>query len=84
MSQGIWKQYVRSPRSYAKYRINQMNLKHGNSLKNKFRLCVHYVSSCLLSKDGDWLKNSPLKGLTIMAAPLGLLLYFYVKYKNRK
>lgn len=84
MSQGIWKQYVRSPRSYAKYRINQMTLKHGNSLKNKFRLCVHYVSSCLLSKDGDWLKNSPLKGLTIMAAPLGLLLYFYVKYKNRK
>ncbi|MCR5043463.1 MAG: glycosyltransferase family 2 protein [Bacteroidaceae bacterium] len=84
MSQGIWKQYVRSPHSYAKYRINQMTLKHGNSLKNKFRLCVHYVSSCLLSKDGEWLKKSPLKGLTIMAAPLGVLLYFYVKYKNRK
>ena len=84
MSQGIWKQYVRSPRSYAKYRINQMTLKHGNSLKNKFRLCVHYVSSCLLGKDGEWLKKSPLKGLTIMAAPLGLLLYFYVKHKNRK
>lgn len=84
MSQGIWKQYVRSPRSYAKYRINQMTLKHGNPLKNQFRLCMHYVSSCILSKDKDWLKNTPLKGLTLLAAPLGLLLTVVIKYKNRK
>ena len=84
MSQGIWKQYVRSPRSYAKYRINQMTLMHGNSRKNQFRLCAHYVSSCLLSKDGNWLTNSPLKALTLMAAPIGLVLYFYIKMKNHK
>ena len=84
MSQGIWKQYVRSPHSYAKYRINQMTLKHGNSLKNKFRLCVHYVSSCLLGRDGNWLMNTPLKGLTLIAAPVGVALYFYIKMKNRK
>lgn len=84
MSQGIWKQYVRSPRSYAKYRINEMTLKHGNPLKNKFRLCVHYVSSCILCKDKDWLRNSPLKLLTLVAAPLGALLTIVVKYKNRK
>lgn len=84
MSQGIWKQYVRSPRSYAKYRINQMTLKHGNPLKNKFRLCMHYVSSCILSKDRDWLKNTPLKLMTIIAAPIGLVLTYYIKYKTRK
>lgn len=84
MSQGIWKQYVRSPHSYAKYRINQMTLKHGNSLKNKFRLCAHYVSSCLLGRDGNWLMNTPLKGLTLIAAPMGVALYFYIKMKNRK
>lgn len=84
MSQGIWKQYVRSPRCYARYRINQMTLTHGNPLKNKFRLCVHYVSSCILSKDKDWLRNSPLKVMTLLAAPLGVLLTFVVKYKNRK
>lgn len=84
MSQGIWKQYVRSPRSYAKYRINQMTLTHGNSLKNKFRLCMHYVSSCILSKDKDWLKNTPLKGMTLFAAPFGVLLTAVIKYKNRK
>ena len=84
MSQGIWKQYVRSPHSYAKYRINQMTLKHGNPLKNRFRLCVHYMASCILSADKDWLRNSPLKGLTILAIPFGLFLTLLVLWKNRK
>lgn len=84
MSQGIWKQYKRSPRSYAKYRINQMTLKHGNSLKNRFRLCVHYVSSCILSDDKDWLRNTPLKGLTFLAMPFGSFLTLLVLWKNRK
>jgi hypothetical protein len=61
-----------------------MTLKHGNSLKNKFRLCAHYVSSCLLGRDGNWLMNTPLKGLTLIAAPMGVALYFYIKMKNRK
>ena len=84
MSQGIWKQYVRSPRSYAKYRINQMTLMHGNSWKNKFRLCAHYVSSCILSGDSHWLKNSPLKVLTLLAAPFGVALWVLVLIKSKK
>lgn len=84
MSQGIWKQYVHSPRSYAKYRINQMTLQRGNSWGKKFRLCVHYISSCLLSRDSKWLANSPLPGMALLAAPLGLVLCFYIKMKNRQ
>ncbi len=84
MSQGIWKQYIRSPRSYAKYRINQMTLMHANSWKNKFRLCAHYVSSCILSGDSHWLKNSPLKVLTLLAAPFGVALWVLVLIKSKK
>ena len=84
MSCRIWEQYFRSPRSYAKYRIAQMSLKHGNSWGDRFRVCVHYVSSCLLSRDVQWIKNSPLKGLTIIAAPLGLALWLVILYKNKK
>lgn len=84
MSQAIWKQYIRSPRSYAKYRITELQMQHGNTLKNKFRLCTHYVSSCMLSKDGDWLKNSPDKLLTLLASPFGALLCLVVNLKNRK
>ena len=83
MSAGIWKQYVRSPRSYAKYRIMQMQMKHGMNLKRKYMLCIHYVSSCILSKDSDWLRNSPYKLMTFCAAPFGVFLSLVVKYKNR-
>lgn len=84
MSQAIWKQYLRSPRSYTKYRITELQMQHGNSLKNKMRLCIHYISSCILSKDGSWLKNSPEKVLTLIAAPMGFMLFLIVKLKNKK
>lgn len=83
MSQGIWRQYVNSPMSFAKLRLLEMSLKH-NTLKNKMRVCVHYISSCLLSKDADWLKKSPLKVMTLMLFPVGLALYLLVLWKNRK
>lgn len=83
MSQGIWRQYWNSPKSYAKHRIMSMTLKH-NSFVNKLRLCAHYVSSCMIAKDKNWLKNSPLKLLTILMAPVGVVLMLVVYLKNRK
>lgn len=83
MSQGIWKQYKDSPRSFAKHRIMAMKMKH-NTWKNKFRSCIHYVSSCILSKDRDWYKNTPLKGMTLVAVPFGIVLTLLVLWKNRK
>ena len=82
MSQGIWRQYVNSPRSYAKHRIMAMQLKH-NTLLNRMRLCAHYVSSCIIAKDGKWLSNSPLKGLTLLMAPVGVVLTMIIYYKNK-
>ena len=84
MSAGIWKQYVRSPRSYAKYRVMQMQMKHGIDFKRKLMLCIHYVSSCILSNDSDWLRNSPKKLMTFCVAPLGMIFTWVVKYKNRR
>lgn len=83
MSAGIWKQYLRSPKSYAKYRIMQLQMRHGNNIKRKMQLCIHYVSSCILSHDRDWLRNSPCKLMTFFVAPLGIIFTWVVKYKNR-
>lgn len=83
MSQGIWRQYVNSPMSFAKLRLLEMSLKH-NTLKNKMRVCIHYISSCLLSKDSEWLKKSPLKAMTLMLFPCGFAMYLLVLWKNRK
>lgn len=83
MSQGIWRQYNNSAKSFAKLRRLEMSLRH-NTLRNRLRVCVHYVSSCVLSKDGAWLYNSPLKLMTLLVAPVGLLLSVCVMWKNRK
>lgn len=83
MSQGIWRQYMNSARSFAKLRLLEMSLKH-NTLGNKMRVCIHYTSSCLVSKDGDWLKNSPLRILTLLLAPVGFVLYLLILWKNKR
>ena len=84
MSAGIWKQYLCSPKSYAKYRIMQLQMRHGNSIKRRIQLCIHYVSSCILSYNNDWLRNSPCKLMTFCVAPLGIIFSWIVKYKNKK
>ena len=83
MSQGIFKQYVNSPRSLAKMRLQEMSLRH-NTMKDRFRSAIHYVSSCIIAKDGKWLSQSTRKDLTLLAAPLGWLLSIYIKHKAKK
>lgn len=84
MSAGIWKQYKRSPRSYAKYRINEMKLEHGFGGIGRLKSCCHYVSSCILSKDKNWLANTPLKMLTILSIPMGIIETAFILWKTRK
>lgn len=83
MSRAIFRQYINSPRSFAKMRLMEMTLKRA-TMTDKFRSCVHYVSSCMISKDREWLKKSPLKFFTILASPFGFLLSVYIRYKTIK
>lgn len=83
MSAAIFKQYMNSPRSFAKMRLLEMQL-HRNTALNRFRSAIHYVAECLIARDSDWLKRSPRKSLTLAAAPLGLAFYLYVLYRARR
>ena len=83
MSRGIYRQYVNSPRSFAKLRRLEMVLKR-NTFKNRFRSAVHYVSSCIIAKDKDWLKKAPNLPMVLAASPFGLCLFLFIKYKTRK
>ena len=83
MSRGIYRQYLNSPRSFAKLRLLEMNLKR-NTLKHKFRSAIHYVSSCLISKDRNWLRNASNKCMVLLAAPFGVILSYYIKTKAKK
>ena len=83
MSASIFCQYMDSPRSFAKLRLLEMNLKR-NTLANRFRSAVHYVSSCLIAKEERWLKKTSYKILVFCAIPFGFLWYWVVLYKNKK
>lgn len=82
MSAGIWRQYMNSPRSFQKQRILEMRLKH-NTWHNRIRVAIHYVASSIIAKDRDWISKSPLKALTLLVSPFGLLLYLLIVYKSK-
>ena len=83
MSRGIYRQYLNSPRSFAKLRLLEMNLKR-NTLKHKFRSAVHYVSSCIIAKDKHWFSNTSNKWLVLAALPLGIALSMVIKHKAKQ
>ena len=83
MSAGIINQYFNSPRSFAKMRLQEMELCHF-SFKHKFRSAIHYVCESFIARDGSWLTNANSKTLVFLAAPLGLLLYFYLVTKRNR
>ena len=84
MSQAIFKQYRRSPRSFAKYRLMELRMTKGVSLSRRFSLAAHYISACIFSRDRQWLSNSQDKALVILAIPLGILYNLLIRYKTRK
>ena len=81
MSRNIWRQYRDSPRSFAKLRRLEMTLKRSTPW-NRCRSAVHYVAECLISKEKDWLKNSPRKALSLFCFIPGLLLFAFLARKQ--
>lgn len=74
------RQYRKNPRGFAFIRIE--NMKDSRlALRNKFKEAIHYVSSSLLSKNKEFIKETPCKLLTILAIPFGFLLYIYIVRK---
>lgn len=81
-SKNMLYQYKGNPKGFAFYRIE--NLKNPKaSLIYKYKECIHYVSSRLLSRERQFFKKNPQKLLTLFALPFGYLLYRYI-LKNTK
>lgn len=76
-SRNMFKQYRLNPRGFSFIRIEDMKNPRG-SLKFKFKSAIHYVSSSMMCKNKKFIKESPCKGLTILALPFGFGLYQYI------
>lgn len=81
-SRNIFKQYINNPQGFRHLRILMMRMVPLKRLQ--FIQAVHYVSSCILLKDRDFLKNSPRKIFTFLAVPFGIALFLYTKYMYNK
>ena len=81
MSANTFRQYVNSPRSFAEYRRVIMD-NPKTSFPYLVKTTIHYVSSSILSRNKNFLRESPRKLLTILALPFGILLSIYIRKKQ--
>ncbi|QNG58473.1 glycosyltransferase family 2 protein [Bacillus sp. PAMC26568] len=75
-------QYKRNPNGFAFFR--RIGIQFSPTWKDRFRESVHYVSSSLMIKNKRFLFDSPKKCLTLLATPLGILLYLYLTNTDKK
>ena len=76
---GMYKQYWNNPKGWSFYRKNEML--YTKSFKRRLMVCAHYVSSSIMSSNKRFITESPRKLTTLLAIPLGILLYLYIRYK---
>lgn len=76
-SKNMFRQYKMNPKGFSFIRIEDM--KNPNAtLAFKFKSCIHYVSSSLMSKNKGFIKETPCKLLTVAAIPMGFILYKHI------
>ena len=80
-SMNIIKQYKKNPRGFSFFR--KIAMQYAPSFKDRFRECMHYVSSNLIIKNYRFLKESPCKWTTFLATPFGFFLFFYILNTHR-
>lgn len=81
-SMNIIKQYKKNPRSFSFFR--KVAMEHAPSFKERFRESVHYVSSNLIIRNPRFLFESPRIFTTLLATPIGFLLYLFIMNTNKK
>ena len=78
----MWKQYWNNPRGFEFFRKTEMVV--APTLKRRFVSCIHYVSSCIISKNKRFINKSPQKVLTLLAIIPGIILYNIIKRKVKQ
>lgn len=81
-SLNMLKQYRNNPKGFSFSRITE--IKYAKSLKERLKKTIHYVATSLLSKNKNFIKESPKKTLTIFVIPLGIILCTYILLKTKK
>ena len=78
----MWKQYLKYPNGFAFWR--KICMQYPESKKRMVIDCIHYVSSSIIAKNKNYIKESPKKTLTVLCTPLGWILTKYILKINKK
>lgn len=78
----MYRQYWNNPKGFAFFRKTEMVTT--KSVKRRFMVCIHYVSSSLIANNRHFIKESPRKLTTILAIPFGYVLYKFIAHKVKK
>ena len=80
-STNMYRQYLRNPKGFAF--IRKVDMEKADNLKELFRCTTHYVSSSIISKNKNFIKESPRKAATVLSIPFGAALTVYIKHKSK-
>ena len=75
----MFRQYLKNPKGFAYNR--KIMMQYPISKKRLLMETIHYVSSSFISKNKNFVKESPRKLLTVLCIPAGWLLTIYIKLK---
>lgn len=83
MANGIFRQYLNSPNSFAAMRIEYFKFP-GTSLLYKLKQYIHLGSSACLAKNVSWLNKAPRPFVGYMLLPLGYIFSLYIRRRASK
>lgn len=81
-SKNMFRQYYKNPRGFSFMR--KVHMVYDKKFINKFKNCIHYVSSSFISKNKEFISESPNKLITIFSIPFGAILYLLIKHNNKE
>ena len=81
-SKNMFRQYYKNPRGFSFMR--KVHMVYDKKFINKFKNCIHYVSSSFISKNKEFISESPNKLMTIFSIPFGASLYLLIKNNNKE
>ena len=59
-------------------------MQYAPTVKLKFEAAVHYVAESIIARDSHYIQNSTNKLCTVLATPVGFLLYLLIKRKTKR
>ena len=80
-SNTMFRQYINNPKGWAHWRT--ICMQYPESMKRLIVNCIHYISSSIIAKNRNFVKESPCKVMTVLAIPFGLMLTVYIKRKAK-